>query len=357
MKKSASPVPVLLIVSAGLILTGLVLHSLGFFSGDRNDEQVLFVDGSPTGSSGRPIIDDDEPGFDVEPESSRPVAVSDDGNRESVPQRPFQGVRGYVRDGLTGERVQAFSVHIFGSDEIDIESRVTVDPGKIFRNTNGQLMLRDLDEGSYRLFIKSTGYQDPADQDTRVPQKTAHLDFKLQRGTHITGRIIDAEGNAVADMPVFIKCVPRNPGTPPPPRRTAVTDRNGRFLFGNLVEGTYDVLLESLTEPLDSVTDVFLTEGQAFSREFTVPLFNELDFLLSAPNGKPLNNVSIRFFSETRTFNAKTQHDGKASLKRVPPGNYEIVLAKSRFKTHRETINIITLTGKMVVERILEYEM
>ena len=56
-------------------------------------------------------------------------------------------------------------------------------------------------------------------------------------------------------------------------------------------------------------------------------------------------------------FRAKTQHEGKAVLVRVPPGEYELVLAKARFIMHREMYNLTTLSGESVIDRILEFEL
>jgi len=276
--------------------------------------------------------------------------------RSPTGRKPSSNLRVRVLDRLDSSPLNLFSANVFTSDEPDLELKARVEPGRLLRDTAGVAIFSDLEPGDYVVVVKAPGYRDLLVPGLSVPREEDLLDLFIDRGTHITGKVVDAEGRPVRQMAIYLKCVPFNSQDHPPARNAIITDREGCFLFGDLVPGEYEILLQSLGDPLDSATGIFLAEGGSFSKTFVIPLFNTLKFEISAFSGIPLNNVRIRLVSETRLFRVRTERDGRAILKRIPPGEYELVLHKPRFLTHREKVKLLSMTGEITFERTLDMQ-
>ena len=269
----------------------------------------------------------------------------------------YQGIRARIMDADTGKPVPLFSAWVLPAGKGDIRKLARGKTARLFHNDAGLFSFTRLDEGRYDLLVKSTGYQDLVVPGLEVPQKRDLLEFSLGRGMTISGRVGDASGQPLRDMLVILKFTPFSPGDPAPSRNTAVTDRDGRFVFGDLVEGEYDILLKSFSAPLDSVTGIYLTRGSSFSKNFVIPLYATLLFHITDRFGHLLPNVHITLRSkEGRSFRAKTGLKGETSIKHVPPGEYELVLFKSLFKLMKEQVIVSSLARRMSFERTLEFE-
>ncbi len=350
-KNTTSKVLPAAVVVGVLVLAALVLYITGILDGESDpDDFPPLVRPESTDGDGHinAEIDDPLPG-------QSPI---NDRKEESIPEssrsRPFDGIRALIRDGQTDKPMTSFTVWAFPEETDDAETKARTQGGKPFMNTMGMLTLYRLDKGRYTLLVRSQGYQDLTVPNVQVPQKKELLELSMFKGIHITGRIVDTVGEPVAGIMVHINCEPFNPGDLPPARTSAVTGRDGRFLFGDLVTGKYEIYLQSRQAPLDRATGIYLSEGGSFEKEFVIPVFNTFRFRVVTFLDQPLVNVSVKVRTKTKTFRAKTDQKGQAVIERIQPGAYEIEISKSRFETQIEKGTVTSISGERSFEIILE---
>ncbi len=342
--------PVAITVS-GIFLALVVLQLTGLVGGDSDPDQIAPLV--------RPEVTDREGEINTEIDDPKtahsPITNRQDGSVPEIPRaRPFKGIRACVRDVKTGEPMPSFTAWAIPEGLSEAEQRARTHAGKPFMNTGGMLTLRGLDKGRYTLLVKSQGYLDLTVPNVEVPQKKELLELSMSKGIHITGRVVDTAGNPVKGMLVHINCEPFIPGDLPPSRTSAVTNRDGRFLFGSLVTGKYEIFLQSRQAPIESATGIYLTKGGSFEREFVIPTFNTFRFRVTTVMDQPLVNVSIKVRTDTRTYRAKTDQKGLAQIERIPPGAYELEISKSRFETQIEKGNVTSISGERSFDFSLE---
>jgi len=338
------------LVVGGLLLAAVVLHITGILDGEPEPDITPLV---------RPEVSEGDGPINADIDGPPPAQSARNGREdESIPEpprsRPFNGIKALIRDGQTDKPMSSFTAWAFPEETDDAEMKARTRGGKPFMNTMGMMTLYNLDKGRYTLLLRSQGYEDLTLANVEVPQKKELLEISMFKGIHITGRVIDSAGEPVRGMMVHINCDPFNPGDLPPARTSAVTGRDGRFLFGDLVTGKYEILLQSRQSPLDRATGIYLSEGGAFEKEFVIPNFTTFRFRVVTFLGQPLVNVSVKVRTETRTFRAKTDQKGKAVIERIQPGAYEIEISKSRFETQIEKGTVTSISGERSFEIVLE---
>lgn len=357
-KKTAPRMLPASIVVVCVTLALSILYMAGLFDGESSPGDILPID-RPGSTGAGPVVDG---------EIDDPVSIpSSNGNggeepiRENSQPRSFNGIRACVRDADTEEPLSRFTAWATREDlsaEERAEERTDVKrPGKPFMNTAGMLTLYGLEEGRYTLLLRSQGFQDLTVTGLQVPQKKGLIEISMSKGIHITGRVVDTAGVPVEGMLVHINCEPFNSSDPPPDRKSAVTDGKGRFLFGDLVVGKYDLFLHSRRAPLDSATAIYLADGGSFEKEFVIPTFTTFRFHVTTVRDQPLVNVAIKVRTETKTYRAKTDQKGRAAIERIPPGSYDIELSKSRYETWIEKVNVTSISGERSFDIRLESQL
>lgn len=350
-KNTASKILPVAAAVVGLVLAALALHVTGIVEGESEPDDLSPLARPEAPYSSTQInAEIDDPHSEQSPIADR----KEDSIPESPRSRPFNGIRACIRDGQTGAPMTSFTAWAFPEETDDVATKSRNRAGKPFMNTMGMLVLPRLDKGRYTLLVRSQGYEELTVVNVNVPQKEELLDLSMSKGIHITGRIVDTAGEPVEGIMVHINCEPFNPGDLPPARTSAVTGRDGRFLFGDLVTGKYEIFLQSRQAPIDRATGIYLSEGGSFEREFVIPSFNTFRFRVVTFLDRPLVNVSVKVRTETRTFRAKTDQKGEAVIERIPPGAYEIEISKSRFETQIEKGNVSSISGERSFEISLE---
>jgi hypothetical protein len=338
-----------LTIGAGAALTTSVCFFLGLF--DEQNSGDIILPAETTADGGPAAVEADING----PLASVPVGEGTNNGTAAAP--PRGEIRARILDSRSGEPLSFYTAWVFKSGEGDLDKLTRGNTGKLFHTGTGILGFEKLERGSYTLFVRSGGYKDLVVRNIAVPQKKSLLEFTMGMGTHIRGRIEDSNGKPKTKMLVVLLCTPFAPGASPPPRNTTITDSLGRYLFGDLVAGEYEIRLQSFSNPLASAERIFLAEGGALVKDFTVPTFCTLTFQVSDKFSNLLPNVAIRLHSdEGESFRAKTKPGGKVSIEYVPPGTYRLTISKRGFKLHVETVTVFVLTGKLHFERVLKFD-
>lgn len=341
-----------IVVAAGIILAIFAYHLLGLSGSNGGEERLPAAPPAPR-ENGFPLKNSRiaDPAKNRSVEKTARKGGSTGKEKESA---PYAGIRGKALDGKTGMPLNPFRAWICRDGEGNLREEARLKPGKVFRNQFGMFSFSGIDAGRYSLMIRCSGYKDLVVPGLIVPQKKEALELSLSRGTHIAGKVIDDRGTPVRNAMVLLRYIPANPDDPPPRRTSITTDRNGFYLFGDLPVGTYDIFLDSLTEPLDQRLGYFLAQDASLNVDFTMPSYNRIEFHITASTGTPLNSASIRLRSEKHRFNTKTNLRGRAMLNRVPPGNYNLIISKRNYRTLKEELSIAGTSGTQMVDRYLD---
>ncbi len=351
-KKSFNPILLPILLGIGVCLALFTLHFLGFFETGFDEERVPA--GPPESrTKGFKVTNSriDGPSDDRVSEGSKRTGTK---IKKQPKKPPFPGIRGKAVDSTSGIPLNPFRAWVCRDGDGSLREKTRLDPGKVFRNQFGMVTFNGLEKGQYSILIRCSGYKDLVVPGLRVPQKEEFLDFRLHRGTHICGKVIDDRGNPVRNIMVFITYTPVNPDDPAPRRTSTTTDRSGFFLFGDLPAGTYDIFLDSVKEPIDQRRGLFLASGSSLDINFDIPSYNRMEFRITASTGAPLENATIRLRSEKHRFSAKTDLMGWALLNRVPPGEYVLTISKKYYGTLKEEYTLVGTSGSHVVSKYME---
>ena len=278
------------------------------------------------------------------------------------PSHFYRGIEGRVKDEVTGNPVPAFTVYYCRESPDDptrtIELTVRLgEQARAFRRADGRFKIMDLDEGVYDIAIKAMGYPVHYVRGIEVPSKKERsLEIPLPRGNYIEGKVVDTAGRPVDKAMVYLKVEALdNPDDLPPARRAARTGGDGAFLFGGLPPGRYGLCLNSMQHPLAKEEGLYVGGGGIY-RELLMPDLSGLEITVTDPFGHPLPNASIRLWERngSAVISMKTDMNGRAYRRMVPPGDYDLRIWKSTYEPHAEKdFKILPGSGIIRVRKVL----
>jgi hypothetical protein len=181
----------------------------------------------------------------------------------------------------------------------------------------------------------------------------------MSRGTFLEGRVVTQQGVPAPNIPVFIDVELDNPVDSLPARRAARTGGDGSFLFGDLPPGRYTIYLNSMHQPLQKVTDIFLHRGGNHFQNLVMPSMNTVQFEIVDAGGNPIVTAGIKLREKNgpAVFTVKTDRQGKATCRYVPAGDYELRIYKSTYEYHvEENFKILSGSDIIRVSRVLQKE-
>jgi len=258
---------------------------------------------------------------------------------------------GFILGAVTGSDGQPLSgIYIWA----DIEPWGSFSFGRT--DANGQYVLGGLPSGDYR--IRAAGNPGYADEyyldsycrsgSTLVPvtagSETSDIDFTLDPGGTISGRIVDLDGNPVYGVGVAV-CADDGSSfgccsvtDPDGCFRTAVTDADGYFNIEGLPYGTYRVnspaygvpgALEKQVWVYQEIFGVVLSETEPVAGGLLITL-QPAGFILgtvTGPDGQPLVGILPHiepWGPGCYCFGQGTDANGQYVLGGLPSGNYRV---------------------------------
>jgi len=328
------------------ILTDDSLEDQGF------DHSQLSLESDGNGAASRNVISTIE-SEDEEPGTQQRVLIDDiDPTANS-----YMGIKGRIIDVYTNQPIMSATLWYCKSSEGSLRKNLSGAKTRIIRDHKGIVRLYDLEPGTYSIALKARGFETYFEEDLKVPQRANFHLFKMSRGTFIEGRVLSSDGQAAANIPVFLTVELENPEDQPPARRAAQSDAQGKFLFGGLPPGSYILFLKSMQHPLAQTSEIYLSKGGQHTQDLYMPPLHSVEFAVYDSFSTAVVHANVRFYEKTMkaSFHLKTDYYGKARCDFVPPGDYSLRISKNTFKQHIED-NFTILPGSDIIRisRVLE---
>ncbi|QDU68982.1 carboxypeptidase-like regulatory domain-containing protein [Engelhardtia mirabilis] len=227
-----------------------------------------------------------------------------------------------------------------------IDAIVQLDSRQATSLEDGSFELRDQAPGELALVAKHPDWADSETITVGLPQsgRLDGVELVLRQGGRITGVVYDEDGQPAPGAQVICQ----NPQTFEP--MLAPADDNGRFGFGPLKPGTYQVVsMGNLTElaegggdssPLSLLSDmkvamVDVVDGETVEVELGVPPSNPVEVsgrVTSA--GEPVTTGAIQFIQESKGMDslkfAEIGADGRYEVTLNEPGDYLVTIQPHR---------------------------
>jgi protocatechuate 3,4-dioxygenase beta subunit len=253
-------------------------------------------------------------------------------------------VEGWV-SSTEGQPITSYSLHL-------MRSRPNVEPhylndGRSFQDDEGWFLFDNVDPGEYVLEVRAGGFADTrSDPFTieRQEQPSAQLRLVMSRGGTLKGIVIDADGQPVKGARVSL-----NPNNfidssisrifkqlaPSDEReRRAVTDGEGRFVFGTVPPGTYQVRAEHPESAPRVINDVVvLDDRQGGNRPIEVALPRGAVIAGQAVDDMgPLAFCKVQINRQDSGFMdaGTTDKDGYFRFRNLAQGEYQVTINPER---------------------------
>ncbi|MEA5114167.1 MAG: carboxypeptidase regulatory-like domain-containing protein [Geobacteraceae bacterium] len=186
-----------------------------------------------------------------------------------------------------------------------------------------------LPTGSFSCTVSKEGFGTREETLEISPAQAVELPVPLTREARISGRIIDSTGTPRAGIRV-------SAGT----RGSAVTDASGRFEIPALDQGWYDVNVDHSAWVAEKKLSATLAAGQKKDLgTITVRKGGSLTARLSA-GGRPVARADISLGGNLAHRYARTDKQGKAVFRKLPPGSYTLESYDERLIESKTAVEI-----------------
>ncbi len=301
-------------------------------------------------------IADTPPSTPEPPPKPRPERVASERTPEVLAMLPRNGpaeVIGRVTDAETGQPLSTFSVDILaaespaeGQDAEAAALQRVLDQrhksGRAFRSSVG-IFRWIRPPGRYDVVVRAPGYAAGVVTGYLLPALDYEpIEFRLVARPGITGLLRDEFGDPVRQADVYLKVEELHAGDRQPPMNTARTDAEGRFRFWNLPPGRYGVSPLELSNPLDAVGGLLVTDGSV-SIEIDLAPRPHLMVHVRDPVGRRVVGAQVELIpmgaAGSRT-DGRTGVDGLVIMRHILPGDYDVLVTRDGFAEAREVLEL-----------------
>lgn len=215
---------------------------------------------------------------------------------------------------------------------------------KVYTGPDGSYEVPHCPVGGTGVVASRSGFVEQRRDLTLVDAKrTDNVDFKLQSGIRIAGRVASLDGDPIANAKVTARPV-EGAGTD-----QAVTDKNGYFSLTNLGKGTFRVEASFPLKTADGDQNyVFVLPKVASGTDsafIDCDVGNSASGLVTGEGEKALNtfSISLRSRTDTRpsqdfTFNLDRGYNNSRGLVRIlsmPRGVYSLTVSSEGYEPYR----------------------
>lgn len=197
----------------------------------------------------------------------------------------------------------------------------------------GNYKLLDLNPGTYTITPSKPEHQfSPSSRTVTVPPDATSQNFIDGNRYSIFGKITDGSGNSIADVPVLCQGLTES--------FTTKTDKDGNYVFGDLVPGFYQI--KSTSGSPYTLTPsrriVVITSSSSRGQNFTTtPLYGILGGKVTdKETGKAIGNARI----SVAGYVVHTDSQGNYSIQDVLPGNHTIRVTADAYENHKGTVTV-----------------
>jgi hypothetical protein len=173
--------------------------------------------------------------------------------------------------------------------------------------------------------------------------------FRLEKGGVIHGRVTAGNGSPVVQVPVFLeKEVKQRSGKKPPKNKarkqsrvTRKTDEGGRFIFSDLDEGIYRLIVADDDDPPAKPATIKLGAGRNISRSFILRDLGAAEARVRGEGGVPCRATLDLSGGPTGVKMRRTTGNlGIASFSNLLPGKYRLKIQAGGYMSRSETLSI-----------------
>jgi hypothetical protein len=139
----------------------------------------------------------------------------------------------------------------------------------------------------------------------------------------LTGRVVDASGDAVAGLRVVVAPLPPRDDTP---RREAFTDPAGQYAFESLLDGEYRIAAGDERSPLAEPRELSFVAPSLHMPDLVVPELGRVDVRVTEPNGTPVAEAEVIAYGTLGLPPpVRTDREGRARVANLVPGPVSLV--------------------------------
>ena len=188
----------------------------------------------------------------------------------------------------------------------------------------------------YHVFVDCPGYVSEALPELEVPAQLeagVPLRWRVREGLAVRGEVVDASGEAVADVPITAMLLGEPPGSERPSRAAVPSDEAGRFALTGLIPGRYRVLVD-LSHRGPKPAEAEIVELGASSDvegvRIVLPAAGELIGRVVDTSGAPVSGVELRaeIASSMWAF-ARSNDAGEFSMNNLALGSARVTAVDS----------------------------
>ena len=271
-------------------------------------------------------------------------------------------IEGYVRDAagapIAGAVIGAFQER--AKQGASLEERLQIltqwdeiknEPGVYgTSDENGRYKVQGLQAMKYRLNLIAAGFA-PSEK-RYVEAGSSDVNFNLERGGQLSGRVMDESGSGIAnaDVQIFI-----DSGTQDileiiqeralPPLDTRVTDGSGSFLFDTLGgDAGYRLVARASGYQTEDVAKVIVAFGEQANLDVTLRAGNQIHGIVYDPFGSPLegarcrvNPVGVQPQGPPTDFDdgiIESDANGEFVFDTLGDSNYRLVVSHDEYATY-----------------------
>lgn len=183
-----------------------------------------------------------------------------------------------------------------------------------------EFRFEDLPLGGYEILVSTTGLQAPPWQVLLTKGRSdVRVSIGLEPFGRLAGRVIDAHGAPVAEVPVYLKPMPR--GT----LLEVATDGAGAFLFEDVTDGRWELLVGAVTNPLVPALEIDYEAPHRTLDPIEIPVLGALEVTVLDDAGTVVAGAQISGYGTTGGMvRVETDQSGRALLRFLPPGLFKL---------------------------------
>lgn len=268
---------------------------------------------------------------------------------------PRVALMGQVIEYATSAPVERFRVEWIpvendyrSTDEIITARRGFRGPLRNFGSADGTFLIDDMEAGEVIMRVTAKGFRASAPR--RFVMAAGYgvpfLSFTLDRGGSVQGRIAAGNGSPVVRVPVYMRKWVKEPARKGKKKARVRTlsqhsDDKGRFVFADVDEGVYEILVGDAEKPVVDPVKVNLGKGRNVSKTITLRELGEVEIRVRGHGGVSCRaEVEIKGGPGKLSLSRVTGNLGIASFPNLLAGKYSLKIKAKGYKSWSQALSV-----------------
>jgi protocatechuate 3,4-dioxygenase beta subunit len=205
-------------------------------------------------------------------------------------------------------------------------------------DAEGLFKLEGLDEEEAGVLVQADGFRPtlvriPVSADGAEP-----AEIEIDRGAVLEGRVLDADGNPMAEASVSVHS---NPSEPFVGLRPAATDREGRYRLVGVSPGPHDVTVEAPGMAPKLRASIEIGDSGDHDLDFRFPAGSEVSGQVVDDAGRPVPRARLTLVpDEGDVFETAARYDGTFAIRSVPDGDFRLRVEAPGFAQRQDELRV-----------------